>query len=218
MTPRKITNLVLTLAGKPITAIEITRRIKGIAPTAYTALLQKYGTDKKLEDVIYKEAVRVWQKPAKRSGRSLLGSDHGAASGKESTLFWIKEAVPEGGVQRPDYCTTEEVDDVNEYSEGAVTRVAVNRYERDSKARRACLAHYGSRCQDCAFDFGKEYGVQFSGYIHVHHVKELSSIKKKYIVDPIKDLIPVCPNCHAIIHRQKPPYTVAEVKKIKKTA
>jgi len=113
---------------------------------------------------------------------------------------------------------TEEIGAGQKYSEGAVTQVIVNRYERDPRARRACIEHYGAECQICSFKFEEEYGTQFSGFIHVHHIKELSSIRKEYVLDPIKDLIPVCPNCHAIIHRRTPPYTVQEMQEIKRSS
>jgi 5-methylcytosine-specific restriction protein A len=43
----------------------------------------------------------------------------------------------------------------------------------------------------------------------------LASIGVSYTVDPIKDLRPVCPNCHAIIHRTDPPCSVDELRQIK---
>jgi 5-methylcytosine-specific restriction protein A len=41
----------------------------------------------------------------------------------------------------------------------------------------------------------------------------LSQIGEKYTLNPINDLRPVCPNCHAIIHKKNPPFTIDEVKK-----
>jgi 5-methylcytosine-specific restriction protein A len=40
----------------------------------------------------------------------------------------------------------------------------------------------------------------------------VADIKGKYEVDPIKHLRPVCPNCHAMLHRQEPPFTIEELK------
>ena len=40
----------------------------------------------------------------------------------------------------------------------------------------------------------------FAGFIHVHHLRPLSEIRGEYMVDPVADLCPVCPNCHAVIH------------------
>lgn len=111
-----------------------------------------------------------------------------------------------------------EDDKADLYTEGAVRSVQVNSYERDPKARRACLKHFGAVCQVCETDFVEEYGPAGDGIIHVHHRKALSEIGKSYQVDPKKDLVPVCPNCHAVIHRQNPAYTVEEVRAMRAAA
>jgi hypothetical protein len=84
--------------------------------------------------------------------------------------------------------------------EGAVCCVVVNAYERNPVARALCIAHHGPTCVACGFNFGGVYGPLAEGFIHVHHVKPLSEIGEEYEVDPIADLLPVCPNCHAVIH------------------
>lgn len=84
--------------------------------------------------------------------------------------------------------------------EGAVCRIIVNAFERNAVARRQCIAAWGVSCCICHFDFGSAYGAEADGYIHVHHVKPLSAIGSQHFVDPIKDLRPVCPNCHAVLH------------------
>jgi predicted HNH restriction endonuclease len=88
----------------------------------------------------------------------------------------------------------------------------VNAYERNPEARRRCIEHYGSRCCICGFDFGAVYGSALAEFIHVHHCRPLSEIAGEYVVDPIEDLRPVCPNCHAVIHRRTPPFTIEEVR------
>ncbi|MBK7600320.1 MAG: HNH endonuclease [Acidobacteria bacterium] len=87
----------------------------------------------------------------------------------------------------------------------------VNRYERDNDAREACIKHYGAVCYVCKFDFAIVYGSAFEGMIHVHHLVPIATINTEYRIDPIADLRPVCPNCHAVIHRRVPCYTIAEV-------
>lgn len=96
--------------------------------------------------------------------------------------------------------------------EGGLRRVYVNRYERDDVARNLCLAHYGHRCSCCGMDFQARYGPLATGVIHVHHVVPLSDVSGEYEVDPIKDLRPVCPNCHVVIHLATPVFTVDHVK------
>lgn len=97
--------------------------------------------------------------------------------------------------------------------EGAMRDILTNKYERNRKARARCIAHYGTACLICGIDFGEVYGEAFSGKIEIHHRKPLYEIKEDYVVDPIKDLVPVCPNCHMVIHSKKDGvYTVEEVK------
>lgn len=96
--------------------------------------------------------------------------------------------------------------------EGARKQITINAYERNEKARRQCITHYGCVCKVCGFDFGKTYGDVGEGYIQVHHIVPLATVAKEYEVNPIEDLIPVCANCHAMIHKRKPAYTIEEVK------
>ncbi len=105
-----------------------------------------------------------------------------------------------------------EVDPQKEYIEGAVKRVFVNKYERNPKAREECIKHYKCVCNVCGFDFSKYYGPHGEGFIEVHHIIPLHQIKSGYTVDPIKDLIPVCSNCHSMLHRGREPLTVKELR------
>ncbi|PSW09229.1 HNH endonuclease [Photobacterium rosenbergii] len=107
----------------------------------------------------------------------------------------------------------EEVIEPNEYLEGVSKTIFVNSFERNAKARAACIAYHGSTCKVCDFDFKEIYGDIGEGFIHVHHLVPLADIQKEYIVDPINDLVPVCPNCHAMIHRTQPPLTISQLRK-----
>jgi len=97
--------------------------------------------------------------------------------------------------------------------EGAVTSVSVNNYERNPRARAACIAHYGHRCSVCDLAFEELYGPIGRDFIHVHHVVEISSIRKEYVVDPVRDLRPVCANCHAMLHRSSPAMRIEDLKR-----
>ena len=99
------------------------------------------------------------------------------------------------------------------YKEGKITEVFVNRYERNQKARLACIQHYGAICQCCGFDYGVTYGSIAKGFIHVHHIVPLADIGKSYSVNPITDLIPLCANCHSVIHLSNPQFTLFDLKK-----
>jgi 5-methylcytosine-specific restriction protein A len=89
-----------------------------------------------------------------------------------------------------------------ELVEGAVKQVVVNQYERNPIARQKCIEHFGLKCQICGLDFEKKYGSIGKGFIHIHHVTPISEVNKQYVIDYTKDLIPVCPNCHAMLHRK----------------
>lgn len=106
----------------------------------------------------------------------------------------------------------EEIDVAEVFVEGAARQITVNAYERNPEARSRCIAHYGTQCFVCNFDFGAAYGEMLEGYIHIHHLRPLSEIDGEYEVDPIEDLRPVCPNCHAVIHSRRSPLSVDEVK------
>jgi 5-methylcytosine-specific restriction enzyme A len=105
----------------------------------------------------------------------------------------------------------EEVDETQVFREGAVCKVSVNAYERSPQARQECIDHYGTSCCVCGFNFGQVFGELGEGFIHVHHLCPMAEIAQEYEVDPIQDLRPVCPNCHAMIHRRSPPLSMEEL-------
>ncbi|ASS91392.1 HNH endonuclease [Aeribacillus pallidus] len=94
----------------------------------------------------------------------------------------------------------QELENIELY-EGSKKLVAVNRYERNPKARQLCLLKYGYQCSVCEFDFEQFYGEIGKKFIEVHHIKPLSEINEEYRVNPFDDLRPVCPNCHAMLHK-----------------
>ena len=106
----------------------------------------------------------------------------------------------------------EEVADPERFVEGASQTVSVNSHERNPRARDKCIEYYGYKCVICDFDFEEFYGDIGVNYIHVHHLVSLSKVDSEYEVDPVNDLVPVCPNCHAMIHRRKTDLTVEEVR------
>lgn len=104
-----------------------------------------------------------------------------------------------------------ELEVIDQYYEGALKKVYVDRYERDYNARNKCLEIHGCKCVVCGMTFESIYGEVGRGFIHVHHTIPISTIGQTYQIDPEKDLVPICPNCHAMLHRKDPPYKV-EVK------
>lgn len=115
-----------------------------------------------------------------------------------------------------DESTLENDETPNSETEGHRIKVYVNRYERNRRARELCIKQKGSKCAVCGFDFEQFYGEIGRDFIHVHHVVPLSEIGKNYIIDIEKDLEPVCPNCHAMLHKgtsSKQYLTIEDLKK-----
>jgi 5-methylcytosine-specific restriction protein A len=110
----------------------------------------------------------------------------------------------------------EEFEDVGERGlpEGAKSIVEVNRYERSPANRAACIAHFGPVCQVCMFSFEATYGELGEGFIEVHHLVPVSKLGPDYFVDPIRDLITVCGNCHSMLHKRDPPLAPVELRNL----
>lgn len=125
----------------------------------------------------------------------LKSAPQGAVRLKGSLLEYIEDNLDSMNID-------EKLDLVSIHLEGSMQQILTNRYERNKEAREKCIKHYGLSCQVCSFNFAQTYGKIGSEFIHVHHVIPISKIKKNYVVNPIKDLIPVCPNCHAMLHRK----------------
>ncbi len=100
------------------------------------------------------------------------------------------------------------------FTEGHPHRHLAVRYERDPAARYACIDQHGSSCAACGFDFGAAYGPVVEGFILVHHLELVSAGGRSRAVNPARDMRPVCANCHVVMHRRNPPFTVAEVKRM----
>lgn len=98
--------------------------------------------------------------------------------------------------------------------EGALVTIKANKYERNQKARRECVAKKGCQCLVCGRDFETTYGEIGKNFIHVHHLTPISTIGKEYELNVDTDLVPVCPNCHYMLHRKNPPYSIEELKEM----
>jgi HNH endonuclease len=124
------------------------------------------------------------------------------------SLIGLEVALADSAPPHP-----EEIPEGLELREGAVKTVLVNAYERSPEARRRCIAHYGARCSVCGMSFEEVYGRLGAGYIHVHHIVDLATVGQEYVVDPVHDLRPVCANCHAMLHTQRPALSIEDLKR-----
>lgn len=96
--------------------------------------------------------------------------------------------------------------------EGDEIEIVSKRYERNPINRQLCLDANGYKCAVCGFDFEKVYGDIGKNVIEVHHIIPVHTMGPGYVVDPIKEMIPLCSNCHTIVHKKNPPYTIEEIK------
>lgn len=94
-------------------------------------------------------------------------------------------------------------EEIVEHTEGKKKIYYTTRYERNAKNRESAIRIHGTKCMICGFDYGEKYGELGKGYIEVHHIKPLSELDEEVVIDPEKDLICVCSNCHRMIHRFK---------------
>ncbi len=103
--------------------------------------------------------------------------------------------------------------------EGDAYEMLVTRYERSHINRAACIAVHGVTCHACGFDFSLAYGPLGEGVIDVHHVQPVSTVGPGTVINPVKDLVPLCANCHRMAHQRRPaPYSVAEIQSMLREA
>ena len=87
--------------------------------------------------------------------------------------------------------------------EGAKKSYLVNKYERDPKNRKRAIEIHGLNCFACGFNFEEIYGERGKDFIEVHHIKPLNTLEEAIEVNPETDLVPLCANCHRMVHRKK---------------
>lgn len=138
---------------------------------------------------------------------------------QRETMEELQETEQKEAIKEP-----EEVEQNEKIEQEVVKEVVSNRdieaetvaHKKEDfiEAKQACIEYYGAICDLCGFDFGYTYGETFEGYIDVHNVKETGQKEILPDTNPIEDLIPICHNCHSIIHSQTPPYTVEQMRKL----
>jgi 5-methylcytosine-specific restriction protein A len=141
-----------------------------------------------------------WRTQGSKNNRQSEGNN-GKSSSRKSFDFKLPEEISEEDAP---------------FFEGATKQIVINKYERDPKARMKCIEHFGYSCRVCGMSFEEEYGDLGNNFIHVHHIKPLSEIGEGYKVYPEKDMCPVCPNCHAMLHKESPPLSIDDLKEIMK--
>ena len=120
------------------------------------------------------------------------------------SLLTIKEVEP--------YSSDVVAEPMMSQTEGNKYSVIVNKYERSSINRELCLEMKGYSCNICGFNFKEKYGSIGKQFIEVHHIVPVSQIGPGYKINIEHDLIPVCSNCHSMIHKKTPPFAPSELK------
>lgn len=137
----------------------------------------------------------------------------GQPSSRDVRTFWSLDI----DVDSPEVLSPKELDLFPEYLfEGAETQTTKNVRERNKAAREICISTYSTEdnriaCLACKFDFVKVYGETGRGFIHVHHLDPIAEANGPRKVNPKIDLVPLCPNCHAMVHRRKPQLTISDL-------
>lgn len=139
--------------------------------------------------------------------------EHGLLNDKEAYLVELAASVIIMLLPKPNNVYSNP-DEVVGFPEGSTTQVLVNKYERDPRNRAEAILIHGYSCLACGFDFKQKYGDLGSEFIVVHHVVPVSRIGADYLIDPKNDLITLCANCHAMIHRHDPPLNLEELRSI----
>ena len=133
------------------------------------------------------------------------------------SLFNKSYLLPIASVFDPtlvDFALADEISDTSGLHEGAVRMISVNAYERSAEARRLCIQAHGTSCVVCGFSFAEAYKDVATGFIHVHHLSPIALRGGEHKVDPVADLRPICPNCHAVIHLRGGCMSIDELKSL----
>lgn len=108
-------------------------------------------------------------------------------------------------------------------TEGKISEKTAIVKERSQKLRKAAIEHYTVDnkivCSACGFDFKEKYGELGDGYIQMHHENPVYQYSddgfEEYISEAIKNMKPLCANCHCMVHRNKKKLiSIAELKSI----
>jgi 5-methylcytosine-specific restriction protein A len=89
--------------------------------------------------------------------------------------------------------------------EGQLQRISHNRYERSRSNRALAILAHGTRCIVCGFDFERHYGPFGAGYVEIHHLLPVHLMDSPRVINPLEELVPLCSNCHSMVHRVDPP-------------
>ena len=155
-----------------------------------------------------------------KSDEDILAGPYGYISSKAIEayirLYAMKHNIDLDAISNPDVSSTLQPDEEEEEKqrlEGRMTEAKVLRRQRNRQARQQCLEASGYKCYICGFDFEKTYGEIGKGFLEVHHKRPISTYDEEHEI-PQSELVPLCSNCHSMVHRRKEAMDVDELKNI----
>lgn len=100
-----------------------------------------------------------------------------------------------------------------EAMEGRLVRCVRNARVRDAKLAQIKKTQSDYACEICDFHFERVYGELGRSYIVVHHLQPIGS-RRRATRTTLAELVVVCPNCHVMLHREKPPLTPSRLREL----
>lgn len=197
-----------SLLMKPVTIAEIRKAFK-----------EKLSPDEQERaDYLKKSVVATLYKVSQKQAKILMELVCRENPTNEIIKDWLGSVSKKTSSAKKIISHIEQDTILNDAVDGAPKQSFRTEFERDSRLRRACINHYAKlmgeriRCFACQFDFEANYGKIGVGYIHIHHEIPLSHARKSHRPDPVREMKPLCANCHSIIHRDpKKPLSVEEL-------
>ena len=155
-----------------------------------------------------------------RSDEDILAGPYGYISSKAIEayirFYAQKHNIDLDAISLPEDSSDQQPDEDEEEKqrlEGRMTEAKLLRRQRNRQARQQCLEASGYKCYICGFDFEKTYGEIGKGFLEVHHKRPISTYDEEHEI-PQSELVPLCSNCHSMVHRRKEAMDVDELKNI----
>lgn len=133
----------------------------------------------------------------------------------------LKEAFDTVYENRDRASCIETFDENTTINEGTQSIIQTNVYKRSKKLREEAIRYYTInnkiKCRICCFNFEDFYGEYGRGFIEIHHQKPIFQFNgddtEQTITEALRNVIPVCSNCHRMIHRRREnPLTLEEIR------
>ena len=158
----------------------------------------EYGNHMELELISEIEDNLLTLKILQENG--MKGAVQGPRSLKDDLLAFVLSEID--SYLNP-ISTAEDLLENIEYKEGKIIKQYGTKFERNPKLRQKAIEIHGVECKVCGFNFEKMYGSIGKNFIEIHHIKPMYSIREEIVVNPNIDLVPLCSNCHKMIHRKR---------------